>query len=76
MRSTSTTESQISARFGKPTAIHLKDTVAHKYNTPLICTLLLCQVVFLLCRALCGSSKHFSAMPSRFPAMPRIFLLF
>ncbi len=25
----------------------LKSTVAHKYNTPLICTLLLCQVVFL-----------------------------
>ncbi len=24
-------------------------TVAHKYNTPLICTLLLWQVVFLLC---------------------------
>ena len=35
-------------------------TVAHKYNTPLVCTLLLRKVVFLLCWALFGSSKHFS----------------
>ena len=52
-------------------------TVAHKYNTPLICTLLLCQVVFLLCWALFDSSKHFLAMPSGFSAiMPSIFLPF
>ena len=51
-------------------------TVAHKYNTPLIWTSLLCQVVFLLCWGLFGSSKHFSSMPSGFSAMLSIFLSF
>ncbi len=41
-------------------------TVTHTYNTPLICTLLLCQVVFLLCWALFDSSKHVLAMLSGF----------
>ena len=48
-------------------------TVAHKYNT---CTLLLCQVVFLLCWALFDSSGQFPAMPSSVSATPSIFLVF
>ncbi len=63
-------------------------TVAQKYNTSLVCTLLLCRAAFLLCWACFGSSKHFSAMQSvlfsyakhlfsyaeTFSALPSIFL--
>ncbi len=49
--------------------------MAHKYNTPLICTLLLCQVVFLLCWARFGYDKHFSAMLSIFLFFWAVFRL-
>ncbi len=62
--------------------------MAQKYNTSLICTLLLCRAAFLLYWACFDSSKHFSAMQSvffsyakhlfsyaeTFSALPSIFL--
>ena len=67
-----------SPRSGSHTAwsqLMVSTTVAHKYNTSLICTLPLCRAAVLLCWAPFASSKHFSAMPSVLSAMPSIFQL-
>lgn len=41
--------------------------MAHKYNAPLICTLLLCPTYFIF------SVEHFSSLPSLFSALSSIF---
>ena len=59
-----------------------KDTMAHKYNIPLITTLLLCGTAFcssllniyFLRWALLFSAQRFSALPSSFSTLLNIFL--
>ncbi len=71
--------SEISAvmRINKIHRVRCQRTVAHKYNNPLIWTLLLCRAFFFfsLCSPLFGSSRCLSAVSSFLSVLPSVFRL-